>query len=49
MQQLEDVLRLKQIAQPVVAKVSEVGTRGKGATGQLLDGLRKQDLSAVSR
>ena len=46
-QQLEDPLRLQQIAQPVLAQVAQLRRRGQGAAGQLLHRLGEQDLPAV--
>ena len=48
MQQLEDPLRLQQIAQPVLPQIPQLGPRGQGTTGQLLDGLGEQDLPAMA-
>ena len=47
MQQLEDPLRLQQIAQPVLAQIAQLGSGGQGAAGQLLDRLGQEDLATV--
>jgi hypothetical protein len=47
MHQLEDVLGLQQIAQSVLAEVAQFGPRRQRAAGQLLDRLRKENLSTM--
>jgi hypothetical protein len=48
MNKLEYPFRVKQIAQPVVAEVSESCPGGKSAASELLHRLRQQDLPTVS-
>jgi hypothetical protein len=49
MQELENMLRLEQIAQSVVAEVAQLHTWRKCATGELLDRLGEKDLSPIPR
>jgi hypothetical protein len=45
---LEDLLRLEEIAQAMLAEIDEFDTTGKCPAGQLLDRLREEDLAAIS-
>ena len=45
MEELKDLLRLEQVAQPVLAQIPELWLPRQGAPGQLLDRLREEDLS----
>ena len=47
-QELEHVLRLQQVAQPVLAQIVEGSVRGQRALRELLDGLGEEDLASKS-
>ena len=47
-EELEDVLRFEQIAQPVRSEIPERGIRGEAVADQLLDRLREQNLATMA-
>ena len=48
MEELKDLFGLEQVPQTMLTQVVKLNTVGKGATGELLNGLREQDLAAVA-